>query len=268
MAVSPAVGVSCAGTLAHREEVTPGVFVLEFEVVGKGLPDAPPAPGQFYQFDCGGGVEHMLPRPLSVHGICRWDGDGAVLSFLVEVVGWGTRRLCFLEEGDEVGLLGPLGNGFKAVDDGSSLLVAGGMGVAPLFFLASEMEQTGSQYDLLVGLGTAEQYYTPLEDLAGAVEVYTEDGSMGSEGMVSGGVSGFLAGGKCVAVYACGPQDMMSVVAGLSEDAGVPCQVSLDSRMACGIGACRGCVRGRRGGGNLCVCTDGPVFDSREVAWN
>jgi len=264
--VSPMKGVLCAGTLERREEASPGVFILEFGLDGGGRSVKPPVPGQFYQFDCGGGPEHMLPRPLSVHGVTTWDSKATVLSFLVEAVGWGTERLCSLADGDEVKLLGPLGKGFSGVQEGKALLVAGGMGIAPLFFLASEMDRHGTEYDLLAGFRTQRRSYRLLSGLEGGVEVYTEDGSLGEKGMVSDG-TGRLAGGAYRAVYACGPQAMMAVVAGFSEEAGVPCEVSLASRMACGIGSCRGCVKEGRERGNLCVCSDGPVFDSREVAW-
>ena len=209
----------------------------------------------------------MLPRPLSVHGVTRWDDEVAVLRFLVEAVGWGTGRLCSLANGDEVGLLGPLGRGFSLAEDGKALLVAGGMGIAPLFFLASEMDHNDKEYDLLAGFRSARQSYRPLSGLEGGVEVYTDDGSLGNMGMVSEGAEGRLERGAYSAVYACGPQAMMAVVAGISQEAGVPCQVSLASRMGCGIGACRGCVKEGRGGGNLCVCTDGPVFESHKVVW-
>lgn len=263
---SPTRGVTCAATLERGEEASPGVFILEFRLDG-GLPVAQPVPGQFYQFNCGGGREHMLPRPLSVHDVTRWDDEVAVLKFLVESVGWGTERLCSLEDGDEVGLLGPLGRGFSLAEDGKPLLVAGGMGIAPLFFLASEMDRSDKEYDLLAGFRSAGQFYRPLSGLKGGVDVYTDDGSLGNRGMVSGDADGRLEGGVYNAVYTCGPKAMMTVVAGISEEAGVPCQVSLASRMGCGIGACRGCVIEGRGGENLCVCSDGPVFESYKVAW-
>jgi len=263
---SPTGGVTCAAILERREEASPGVFILEFRLdIGPSV--APPVPGQFYQFNCGGGREHMLPRPLSVHGITRWDDEVAVLRFLVEAVGWGTERLCSLQGGDEVGLLGPLGRGFSMPEDGKALLVTGGIGIAPLFFLASEMDRIGKEYDLLAGFRSARQFYQPLSGLEGRVEVYTDDGSLGNRGMVSAGAGACLEKGVYRDVYTCGPQAMMAVVAGISEEAGMPCQVSLASRMGCGIGACRGCVMEGRGGENLCVCSDGPVFESHRVAW-
>jgi dihydroorotate dehydrogenase electron transfer subunit len=259
-------GLLCTGTLLARRQVAGGVHFLEFRVeAGDGAAPPEPRPGQFFQFDCGGGREHLLRRPLSVHGVTE-AGDGLLIQFLVEVVGWGTGRLCSLEKGERVGMLGPLGNGFTIAGQGRFLLVAGGIGMGPMFFLAREMDLSGAEYDFLAGFRSGELTYGPLDGLAGRVEVFTEDGSAGTGGLVSDGVEGRLER-DYLAAYACGPEGMMVKVAALCEDAGVPCQVSLDSRMACGIGACRGCVKEGTAGRRLCVCTDGPVFDSSEVAW-
>lgn len=267
MAEAPATtGALCTGTLLARRQVAAGIHFLEFRVQTRdGAVPPVPGPGQFFQFECGGGREHMLRRPLSVHGITE-SAEGPLLQFLVEVVGWGTRRLCSLEPGERVNMLGPLGNGFAVAGAGRFLLIAGGIGTGPMFFLASEMERSGAEYDFLAGFRSRERRYGPLEGLTGRVEVFTEDGSAGSCGMVCDGVEGYLER-DYLAAYACGPDAMMARVATLCERADVPCQVSLDSRMACGIGACRGCVREGTAGRRLCVCTDGPVFDSSEVAW-
>ena len=122
-------------------------------------------------------------------------------------------------------------------------------------------------YDLLAGLTSGEKYYKPLDNLEGSVTIFTEDGSLGTCGLVCNGLAGYLARGYD-AVYACGPEAMMSEAVGTCEETGIPCQVSLDSRMACGTGACRGCVREGADGRNLCVCAEGPVFDSRKVSWH
>ena len=252
-------------TLLAREESGEGVFLLEFAVEpGGGTPEAP-SPGQFYQIRCGSGREHMLRRPLSAHG-AKLESGMLKVSFLVEIAGWGTEKLCSLVPGERVSMLGPLGRGFVLDGVGKALLIAGGIGVAPLFFLAREMEKAGVAYDLLAGFNTGDKYYRPLDDLNGSVVACTEDGSLGKRGLACDALAGYLARGYD-AVYACGPEAMMSEAAGKCEVAGVPCQVSLDSRMACGIGACRGCVREGSDGRNLCVCSEGPVFDSRKVSW-
>lgn len=263
MAERPVAGVSVfEAAMLERSEAATGVFLLEFGV-GSGSPA--PLPGQFYQVKCGEGREHVLRRPLSAH-FAEDVPTGFRLGFLVEVVGWGTERISALEAGEKVSMLGPLGRGFDAPPAGKALLVAGGIGVAPLFFLARELEKSGRAYDMLAGFKQGDKAYRGLKDLGVAVQVYTEDGSAGTRGLVSEGVAPLLGKGYD-AVFTCGPEAMMSEVAAISKAAGIPCQVSLDSRMACGVGACRSCVKPGSDGRNLCVCTEGPVFDSRKVAW-
>jgi dihydroorotate dehydrogenase electron transfer subunit len=247
--------------LARSERVSSDICVLDFTLEGAGT--AAPLPGQFFHVDCGGGREHLLRRPLSVMGYDPSREPGLI--FLVEAVGWGTRRLCAMEPGENVSVLGPLGRGFTLPTDGRSLLVAGGVGVAPLAYLARTLESKGLEFDLVAGFKDAGQYFSGLEDLETEVCVFTEDGSTGARGKACDGLEERLSGGDYSFVYSCGPEAMMAVTARACEAAGVPCQVSLDSRMACGLGFCRGCVKPGAGGANLCVCMDGPVFDSREV---
>jgi len=260
-------GVLDTATLLRRGEVARDTHILDFEITGGHLPAAPPLPGQFYLLDCGGGREHLLRRPMSVHGVPRWGEGDAMLRFMVQEVGWGTRRLCSLEPGARVSLLGPLGRGFSYGGGGKRLIVAGGMGVAPLFFLGTEMDRSNVDYDFVAGFGSEADYYPWLGDLGVTQEVYTQDGSVGKKGIASDGARDAMERNNYSAVYTCGPEAMMEVVASLAEKKGVPCEVSLVSRMSCGIGACRGCVRPGRDGENLCVCTEGPVFDSRMVVW-
>jgi dihydroorotate dehydrogenase electron transfer subunit len=257
-------GLLGGGTLIGREKVSHDAHLLDFEIDEA---TETPAPGQFYHLDCGGGREHLLRRPLSAHGLTVGDNGSAVVRFMVEVVGWGTARLCALERGARVGLMGPLGRGFAVVDGGRALLVSGGIGLAPLFFLAAELDKDGSGYDLLAGFSTGDGYYPALSELKGSIEVFTDDGSVGAKGMVSDGAVRIIGEKDYSAVFTCGPEPMMEAVAGACERSGINCQVSLTSRMACGLGFCRSCVKKGRKGRNLCVCAEGPVFDSREVDW-
>lgn len=255
------------GILIKREQVARGIHILEFELARRGKSAPPPLPGQFYNIDCGGEREHLLRRPISAHGKFGYTVGEPRIRFMVEESGWGTRSLCSRMPDDLVSLFGPLGRGFEIPHDGRPLLVAGGLGLAPIFFAAQELDRVHAKYDLLAGFSIGERYYKVLGDLYGDIEVYTEDGTVGVKGLVSEGAAGRLEQAEYSVVLACGPEAMMEAVAKHAERAGVPCQVSLVSRMACGIGACRGCVREGRAGRNLCVCTDGPVFDSREVVW-
>ncbi|MFH1150655.1 MAG: dihydroorotate dehydrogenase electron transfer subunit [Actinomycetota bacterium] len=247
--------------LARRERVGTRICSLDFTPEEAGVAD--PAPGQFFHVDCGGGREHLLRRPLSVMGYDP--APQPALIFLVEEVGWGTRRLCAMEPGETVSLLGPLGRGFALPVEGRALLVAGGMGVAPLLYLARTLQSRGLEFDFIAGFKDTGQYFAGLEELETEVCVFTEDGSAGLRGKACDGLGERLSEGGYSSVYTCGPEAMMDEAARVCEAAGLPCQVSLDSRMACGLGVCRGCVKRGARGANLCVCKDGPVFDSTEV---
>jgi dihydroorotate dehydrogenase electron transfer subunit len=187
---------------------------------------------------------------------------------MVERVGWGTDRLCALAPGDEIRLLGPLGRGFSPPGEGKTLIVGGGVGLAPLHFLAASMDRMGRPYVFLAGVTSRNKYVPALAAMNGEVEIISDDGSIGTLGLVCDSTGPRLDREGFARVCTCGPEPMMASVAREAEVRGVPCEVSLDSRMACGIGACRGCVKAGSGGRNLCVCTDGPVFDSRDVLWN
>jgi dihydroorotate dehydrogenase electron transfer subunit len=147
-------------------------------------------------------------------------------------------------------------------------MVAGGVGLAPLHYLATTFDKQGREYELLAGVSSRDKFPPMLATLTGEVRVFSDDGSIGTRGMVCDAARPRIDLGGFRNVYTCGPEAMMAVVAGAAEERDVPCEVSLDARMACGIGACSGCVRPGSNEKNLCVCTDGPVFDSREVLWN
>jgi dihydroorotate dehydrogenase electron transfer subunit len=255
---------ACTAAVIRNDRVAPDIHVLTLEIEGAA---AVPVPGQFYQVDCGGGREHLLPRPIGALD-ARSDGSTLTLAFMIEDVGWGTGRLCRAAAGSELRLLGPLGNGFSNPPSARSLIVSGGMGLAPLHFLATTFDKEGKEYELLAGISTKDKYPPLLATLTGDVELFSDDGTMGTKGRVCDAARPRIDLGGFGIVYTCGPEAMMAVVARAAEERGVPCEVSLDSRMACGIGSCRGCVRQGAEGKNLCVCTDGPVFDSRQVSWN
>jgi dihydroorotate dehydrogenase electron transfer subunit len=212
-----------------------------------------PDPGQFYMLTAaerwGGGEDErpFLPRAFSV----MRSHDGA-LEFLVEDVGPGTNRLCELDEGDELHLLGPLGNGFARPRDGRRpILVGGGVGIAPLAILGDEL---GGATTLL---GFRDADHAEGAVLIPGAEVATDDGSVGHHGLVTELVD--LAGH--IEVYACGPPPMLDAVAALCNDAGVPAQLAMESGMACGFGACFGCVVLTKDG-YVRLCVDGPVIEA------
>jgi NAD(P)H-flavin reductase len=217
-----------------------------------------PDPGQFYMLTAGerwgGGTDErpFLPRAFSV---LRRHEDGR-LDFLFEDVGPGTRRLCELRAGDGVWLLGPLGVGFRPPEDGRrALLVGGGVGIAPL---AIWQDVTGAP--ALLGFRDAEHALGAA--LLRDARVATDDGSVGHHGLVTE-LLGEEVGPSDV-VYACGPPLMLEAVRALCAAAGVPAQLALESGMACGYGACFGCVVPTRSG-YVRLCVDGPVLDAADL---
>jgi dihydroorotate dehydrogenase electron transfer subunit len=223
-------------------------------------PDGPePQPGQFAMLAAverwGGGDDERpyLPRAFS---IARRSGSEA--HFLLEDVGPGSRRLCELRAGDRVWALGPLGRGFISPSDGRrAILVGGGVGIAPLAILQDSLP--GPSTVLLGFRDGARAHGAALLD--GAL-VASDDGSVGYHGVVTDLLEGELRGDPHAVVYACGPAGMLEGVRALCARAQTPAQLALEAGMACGFGACFGCVVPRRGGGYLRVCLDGPVIDA------
>jgi dihydroorotate dehydrogenase electron transfer subunit len=213
-----------------------------------------PVAGQFYmlaageRWGAGAGERPFLPRAFSV--LDARDGE---LSFLIEDIGPGTRRLCSLGAGDPIWLLGPLGNGFRAAG-GRPLVVGGGIGVAALLMVAREL---GAR----TVLGFRGASHAAAAGLFGACVVATDDGSVGHHGLVTELLGQELDGGGPATVYACGPPAMLEAVRAICAARGVAGQLALESPMACGFGACYGCVVATRDGYQRC-CVDGPVFDA------
>jgi dihydroorotate dehydrogenase electron transfer subunit len=217
-------------------------------------------PGQFIMLRCG--EDNLLRRPLSVH---RLDESRQKLAILYTVVGRGTRWLSQLKEGDTVDILGALGNGFKPKSDANKLLlVAGGLGIAPLCFLARQMTREGYKVRLVVGAATMQHLPIHLLPSGGACSLATEDGSAGFKGLVTECLSQFTE--EADQIFACGPLPMYRSLARMSQLEGKLVQVSLEVRMACGLNLCYGCTI-RTKSGLKQVCHDGPVFDLDEIIW-
>ena len=217
-------------------------------------------PGQFAQLrvdDSG----TFLRRPISIH-----DVEGDEISFLVQEVGKGTHWLCSLKEGDILNVVLPLGNGFTINTQGTPLLIGGGVGVAPLLFLGKRLKEQGVKPTFLLGARTKAQLMR-LDAFreVGEVLVTTEDGSEGERGFVTQHSQLSMVNEKWSIIYTCGPMPMMKAVAKLARERGIACEVSLENRMACGVGACLCCVEELADGHNHCVCTEGPVFNINEL---
>ncbi|HEV2973370.1 MAG TPA: dihydroorotate dehydrogenase electron transfer subunit [Solirubrobacteraceae bacterium] len=225
-----------------------------------------PCPGQFAMIAAaerwGGGADERpyLPRAFSIAR--RRVGE---THFLLEDVGPGTKRLCELDEGDGLWALGPLGNGFQPPGARRrAILVGGGVGIAPLAILQDALAAEAA-VDVTVLLGFRDAARAEGAALLHGARVATDDGSVGYHGLLTELLSKELYADARAEVYACGPAPMLEVVRAMCATRDVPAQLALEAGMACGFGACFGCVVPRRGGGYVRVCVDGPVIAASEL---
>jgi len=251
--------------VAERHEL--GAYV----VIEAADPDGPaPRPGQFYMLAAaerwGGGEDErpFLPRAFSVLRVA----DGR-LQFMLEDVGPGTARLCELQSGDGLWVTGPLGLGFSAPDAGPparrALLCGGGVGTAPLAIWQDELLARGVPAPALLGFRDAA--HAEGAALLANPRVATDDGSAGEHhGLVTDLLAAELDDDPRATVYACGPPPMLEAVRALCAARDVPAQLALEAGMACGFGACFGCVVPTRDGGYVRLCVDGPVLDAAALA--
>ncbi len=250
--------------LYRRDSIGQSYHVLTFETPG-GL-DA--KAGQFAMVrGATWGDAPLLPRPMSLLT------SGERPSILIKVVGEGTARMAHASSGEPFTLLAPLGEPWAPCPhDHVPLLVAGGVGVAPLLFLARELSAHAHRPVFLYGGRT--MHDLPLsEDLSSLADlrIATEDGSRGERGRVTRLLEEALeelsAQGKKAKVYTCGPDPMMAAVAKICRENQVLCDVSLETPMACGYGVCLGCPVAKAGGGFFYACTEGPCVDATRIAW-
>lgn len=224
-------------------------------------------PGQFMQIAVPGDGSHILRVPLS---FSRANDDGSI-ELIFAVVGEGTERLARVEAGTMLSVVGPCGRGWELPDaDGRCLLVAGGVGLPPIVAACEMLYAAGRGCDVVIGARTAEllvrDEVEALRSIAG-VEIATDDGSEGHAGFVTDVMQSLIDEGPYAQAYSCGPTPMMAGVAKIAGEAGIACQVSLERLMGCGFGVCNCCNVELAAGGYASCCTDGPVFDAREVAW-
>jgi NAD(P)H-flavin reductase len=230
-------------------------------------PDGPqPWPGQFYMLSaaaCWGAGEDG--RPFVPRAFSFLDAGERALSFMFEDVGPGTARLCELQAGDELWLLGPLGIGFTAPPGRRALLAGGGVGVPPLAAWARELAAQAIQTEALLGFRDADHAVGARLLAHAPVRVATDDGSVGHHGLVTDLLAAALDDAAGATVYACGPPAMLEAVRVLCVEREVPAQLALEAGMACGFGACYGCVVPVREGGYVRLCVDGPVLDAARL---
>jgi dihydroorotate dehydrogenase electron transfer subunit len=230
-------------------------------------------PGQFVMIKAGLSADPPLRRPYSIQST---DAEGGTFTLFLKVVGEGSRALAELAPGEPAQCLGPLGRPFDLPPaDTEVLMVAGGYGIAPFLMLSRELAKAGRRGRVFYGGRTRAdlQAREPFEALGVPLVAATEDGSLGHRGRVTEPFEAHLdTARRPVQLYACGPDAMLHAVARIAEERGLPCQVSLDPWMGCGVGTCLGCVVRVQGEGDArwkyrCACTEGPVFDAARVVW-
>jgi dihydroorotate dehydrogenase electron transfer subunit len=243
-----------------NKRLTSDFFILELSGTDK-FPDF--KPGQFAQVRVDGSPGTFLRRPISIHDV---DYERNSFKLLIQVAGKGTETLSKLRIGDYLNLIYPLGNSFSLpYENEKVLLIGGGCGVAPLLFLGKYLKLNSYIPDILLGFRNSELIIEFEEYLKiGKIFLTTEDGSKGEKGYVTD--HSILATGRYDRIYCCGPESMMRAVAAYCKKNNKICEVSLENLMACGIGACL-CCTVNTVKGNLCTCTDGPVFNINELKW-
>lgn len=225
------------------------------------LPDM--FPGQFVQILVDNSPNIFLRRPISINFV---DKEKNEMWLLIQQIREGTRKICETQAGETMNIIFPLGNSFTIPQqNGKFLLVGGGVGTAPMLFLGKKLSEKGFSPDFLLG-GRSERDILQLTDFEkyGTVYCTTEDGSFGEKGFVTH--HSVLQNKKYDFIYTCGPKPMMVAVAKYAHENGIGCEVSLENLMACGFGACLCCIE-KTTRGNLCSCTEGPVFNINELTW-
>lgn len=248
-----------------QKEIAPDIFDmwLKTELAADAVP------GQFIAV-CPKNESTLLPRPIS---ICEVDKEEGKLRIVYRIAGKGTGEFSAYKEGDTADILGVLGNGFP-VDKASGkkvFLMGGGIGIPPMLELAKELSQSGSATEINIIVGYRDSKLFLKEDLEkyGNVYIATEDGSVGIKGNVMNAIE--ENGLQADVIFACGPMPMLRAIKGYAEEKGIEAYISLEERMACGVGACLGCVCKTKEVdhhshvNNARICTDGPVFEAREV---
>jgi dihydroorotate dehydrogenase electron transfer subunit len=257
------------------------------------------SPGQFVMVRPPLVADPLLPRAFSIYRISQEERGAPVVEILYKVLGKGTQCLSRMEPGQDVEILGPLGNSFTAREGVDlAVLVAGGIGVPPIAALARQIRTPHSALrncEVFLGGKTADDILCAedFEGVGAALHITTEDGSKGTRGLITDLLEPFLESlgdpatrqlgnqegpsrpaaqpPSRICIFTCGPPGMLAAVSRVAEGRGVPCQASVEANMACGFGACMGCaieVRSKGPGPSYkLVCKDGPVFDSRDLVW-
>lgn len=223
-------------------------------------------PGQFAEIRVSDSLDPLLRRPISFFDY----GDGFV-QFIFRVVGTGTEIMANKVAGETLDILGPLGTGFALQDfhEKKVIVLGGGMGIVPLYPLIKQLMHLQVEFEVLNGARCKQELILidKFESMNIGYSLITNDGSAVRKGLITDLLQERLITGEIDYIYACGPHPMLRALAGIVKGYGVPCQVSIEEKMACGLGACLGCVVQTLGGNYKKVCKDGPVFLSDEIVW-
>lgn len=253
-----------SGTIIRNTPLTADFFDMEFTwdtTVG------PPEPGQFFTVRTSDSTVPLLRRPFA---FSAFDKTSATASTMYRKRGAGTGLLTAKEKNDTINLIGPLGKPFPLPQNGrKALLVAGGIGLGPIFFLATALKNAAIPYTFVFGCRTVKN--VPVAAGFSALEPHlcTDDGSTGFKGTAIDYCAALTKTiDTATVLYACGPQPMLKGCHDFARNKGIVCHVSVEQIMACGVGACMGCVvKVNHEPGFARACAEGPVFDSREIAW-
>jgi dihydroorotate dehydrogenase electron transfer subunit len=232
-------------------------------------------PGQFVEIAVPRGRDFLLRRPFSIHQASRRGGWAGTIEVVFDAVGPGTSWLSEVKPHDVLDVIGPLGRGFQLPRGAvPSLLVGGGYGAAPLYFLAEELLRRGKPVNMIIGARDHERVFKPVEGkrLSTLIVVTTEDGSMGERGRVTDFLGPLVERTRSRVVYACGPNPMLRAIAEACRGWKLPCQVAVEELMACGLGVCWSCAvpvlaKDGQGWWNMRACVEGAVFNGSRVWW-
>lgn len=255
------------GRIFANVRIAPGVYRMTVTAAGIA---AATRPGQFVHVRTPKHPVQMLRMPFAVYDA---DTVNGTVDICYQVVGEGTAQLAELAEGDELDLIGPIGNGWNPPEGARhALLIAGGVGAPALNLLARQLAASGVRVDVVMGfrgkenICCVERFEASVAVGGGKIFITTDDGSFGTHGFVTAESDALIASGEYDYVAVCGPTPMMANAVKPALEHGVPCQVSMEKLMACGVGACLSCVVDTSSGKKRC-CVDGPVFDASEVVW-
>ncbi len=239
------------------EQLNESYYVISVDI-GESVKEI--RPGQFFELKKPESCYPMLRKPISVYDI-----QSTKVSFMIKKLGKATEQFAVMKAGDKLDIIGPLGNGFSITEGNKAIIVSGGIGYPPLYYLKTQLEQAGKTIYWLHGGQTS-------IDIFPADEIWTDDGSAGNKGFVTEGLTNYIKNQKPDVIYACGPKAMLKACHQIAERNSVPLFVSLEEYMACGIGVCYGCAVKVRTDNSIgvtykTVCKDGPVFEAKDIVW-